>query len=59
MQGASYVYEAFVSPTLKKAGAEARKVPAIKNLLDKVDAFTVRLAHAWCHISLSLETRIT
>ena len=42
MQGASYVYESFVSPTLKKAGEEARKIPALKKALDQIDAFTVR-----------------
>ena len=36
------MYEQFVAPGLKQAGAEARKVPQIKLFLEKVDAFTVR-----------------
>lgn len=43
LQGASYVYESFVSPALKKASEEARKVPALKKALDQIDAFTVRI----------------
>jgi receptor expression-enhancing protein 5/6 len=39
-KGATYVYEQFVAPGLKQAGAEARKVPQIKLFLEKVDAFT-------------------
>jgi hypothetical protein len=45
------VYEQFVAPGLKQAGAEARKVPQIKLFLEKVDAFTVRrqsLAQSRC-----------
>jgi len=37
------VYEAYVAPALKQAGAEARKVPQVKLFLEKVDAFTVRM----------------
>lgn len=42
-QGATWMYEAVVSPTLKQVGTEARKVPAVQKALDKLDAFTVRL----------------
>lgn len=41
LQGATWLYEAVVSPALKHAGAEARKVPALQKALDKLDAFTV------------------
>ena len=42
LQGALYVYEAFVSPGLKKASEKAHTVPAIKKVLDAIDNFTVR-----------------
>lgn len=41
-QGAMWVYESVVSPTLKQVSQEARKVPALQKALDKLDAFTVR-----------------
>ena len=53
-QGASYVYEAFVSPALKKAGEEARKVPALKKALDQIDAFVVRTSRKLGAQGLSL-----
>lgn len=42
VQGAMWVYESVVSPTLKQVSQEARKVPALQKGLDKLDAFTVR-----------------
>ena len=44
LQGATWLYESVVSPTLKQLGAEARKVPALQKALDKLDAFTVSFA---------------
>mmetsp|Transcript_2721 Transcript_2721/g.8040 ORF Transcript_2721/g.8040 Transcript_2721/m.8040 type:complete len:136 (+) Transcript_2721:134-541(+) len=38
-KGATYVYESVLRPSLKKAGEEARKVPAIKSALEKLDDF--------------------
>ncbi len=42
-QGATWLYEAIVSPTLKQISTEARKVPALQKALDQLEAFTVRL----------------
>jgi receptor expression-enhancing protein 5/6 len=39
-KGATWLYEAVVSPTLKQLSTEARKVPALQKALDQLEAFT-------------------
>lgn len=37
-----YVYQSILAPNLKRVSTEARKVPAVKKVLDQIEAFTVR-----------------